>query len=62
MCTYILKNFPNNLEQEIATEMKGCGEAICGASLIWITCSLGIIELVMLKVAKGANIEHTTDI
>ena len=60
--TYILNNFPNNLEQEIFTKMEGCGEAICGASLIWMTSSLGNIEFVMLLVAKGANIEHTTDI
>ena len=60
--TYILNNFSNNLEQEILTKMEGCGEAIYGASPIWITCSLGIIKFLKLLVAKGANIEHTSDI
>ena len=62
MFTFILNNFPNNLEQKISTKMEGCGEDICGPSFTWIASTLGNKEFIKLLIAIGANIEHTTQV
>ena len=61
MFTYILNDFPTNLEQESLTKTDKGGDFVHGASLIWIASSLGRLEFLKPLVEHGANIEHTTD-
>lgn len=56
----ILENFPANVEQETSAIIEG-GYPVEGASPLWTASTLGRLEFVKLLVAKGANIEHTTD-
>ena len=58
--SFILENFPCNVEQETSTVIGG-GYPVEGASPLWTSSTLGKIKFVKLLVSKGANIEHTTD-
>lgn len=57
---YILNSFSVNLEQETSAIIEG-GYPVEGATPLWTASTLGRLDFVKLLVAKGANIEHTTD-
>ena len=57
---YIVKNFRVNVEQETSAVIEG-GYPVEGATPLWTASTLGYMDFVKLLVAKGANIEHTTD-
>ncbi len=58
--SYLLNNFPCNVEQETSAVIGG-GYPVDGASPLWTASTLGRLEFVKLLVSKGADIEHTTD-
>lgn len=58
--SYILDNFPANLEQETSAIIEG-GYPVEGATPLWTASTLGRMDFVKLLVCKGADIEHTTD-
>ena len=62
MFTYILNNFPFNLEQSYSEEMLDVGAIVYGASPLWIASYVGHIKFVKILVARGANIEHGNDL
>ena len=57
---YILDNFGVNLEQETAAIVEG-GYPVEGATPLWSASTLGRIDFVKVLLARGANIEHTTE-
>ena len=57
---YILDKYPVNLEQETSAIIEG-GYPVEGATPLWTASTLGRLEFVKLLVARGADIEHTTD-
>lgn len=57
---YILGNFRANLEQETSAVIDG-GYPVEGATPLWTASTLGRVEFVKLLVARGADVEHSTD-
>ena len=69
---YILDNFDTNVEQETSALLKRkhylwgdeaflVDDPVEGATALWIASSLGYLDFVKELVARGADIEHTTD-
>ena len=58
--SYIIENFPSNVEQETSAIIEG-GYPVEGASPLWTASTLGKLEFVKFLVENGADIEHTTD-
>jgi len=57
---YILGNFRANLEQETSAVIDG-GYPVEGATPLWTASTLGRVEFVKLLVARGADVEHSTE-
>ena len=57
---YILDNFDTDIEQETSAVIEG-GYPVEGATALWTASTLGYLDFVKELVARGANIEHTTD-
>ena len=58
---YVIDNFRVNLEQETSAFIEGGQHPALGATPLWTASTLGRIDFVKLLVARGADIEHTTE-
>ncbi len=57
---YLLNTYKVNIEQETSTVIEG-GHPVDGATPLWTASTLGYLDMVIILIDRGADIEHATD-